>query len=125
MIDNLYRKRVSEKKRCQLFENCANFACVQFSQSLTFATIGGFVRLNIRFASLTRRAFVAGAPSQFAPWSREARRVCWTRDAICVQLHRLLDTELTNVCGDMRQECMNVCLTSAITYERLLICRDE
>lgn len=30
MIDNLYRKRVSEKKRCQLFENCANFARVQF-----------------------------------------------------------------------------------------------
>ena len=72
MIDNLYRKRVSEKKCCQLFENCANFACVQFSQSLIFATIGGFVRLNIRFASLTRRAFVAGAPNQFAPWSREA-----------------------------------------------------
>lgn len=75
MIDNLYRKRVSEKKRCQLFENCANFACVQFSQSLIFATIGGFVRLNIRFASLTRRAFVAGAPNQFAPWSREVRSV--------------------------------------------------
>ena len=56
-----------KKKRCQLFENCANFACVQFSQSLIFATIGGFVRLNIRFASLTRRAFVAGAPNQFAP----------------------------------------------------------
>ena len=72
MIDNLYRKRTSEKKRCQLFENCANFACVQFSQSLIFATIGWFVRLNIRFASLTRRAFVAGAPNQFAPWSREA-----------------------------------------------------
>lgn len=69
MIDNSYRKRVSEKKRCQLFENCANFACVQFSQSLIFATIGGFVRLNIRFAS-------AG---------------------MC-----LLDTELTNVCVDMR-----------------------
>ena len=63
---------VRRKKRCQLFENCANFACVQFSQSLIFATIGGFVRLNIRFASLTRRAFVAGAPNQFAPWSREA-----------------------------------------------------
>lgn len=63
---------VCRKKRCQLFENCANFACVQFSQSLIFATIGGFVRLNIRFASLTRRAFVAGAPNQFAPWSREA-----------------------------------------------------
>lgn len=73
MIDNLYRKRVSEKKRCQLFENCANFACVQFSQSLIFATIGGFVRLNVLFASLTRRTFVAGAPNQFAPWSREAR----------------------------------------------------
>ena len=72
MIDNLYRKRVSKKKRCQLFENCANFACVQFSQSLIFATIGGFVRLNILFASLTRRTFVAGAPNQFAPWSREA-----------------------------------------------------
>lgn len=72
MIDNLYRKRASEKKRYQLFENCANFACVQFSQSLIFATIGGFVRLNIRFASLTRRAFVAGAPNQFASWSREA-----------------------------------------------------
>lgn len=94
MIDNLYRKRVSEKKRCQLFENRANFACVQFSQSLIFATIGGFVRLNIRFASLTRRAFVAGAPNQFAPWSRETRSVfvghdgeylsaygvCWTRN---------------------------------------------
>ena len=125
MIDNLYRKRVSEKKRCQLFENCANFACVQFSQSLIFATIGGFVRLNIRFASLTRRAFVAGAPNQTAPWSREAQCVCWTRDAICVQLHCLLDTELTNVCGDMRQECMNVCSLSTITYERLFICRDE
>ena len=37
----------------------------------------------------------------------------------------LLDTELTNVCVDMRQECMNVCSLSAITYERLLICRDE
>lgn len=71
MIDNLYRKHVSEKKRCQLFENCANFACVQFSQSLIFATIGGFVRLSIRFASLTRRTFVAGAPNQFAPLSRE------------------------------------------------------
>lgn len=58
---------VCREKRCQLFENCANFACVQFSQSLIFATIGGFVRLNIRFASLTRRAFVAGAPNQFAP----------------------------------------------------------
>ena len=94
MIDNLYRKRVSEKKRCQLFENCANFACVQFSQSLIFATIGGFVRLNIRFASLTRRTFVAGAPNQTAPWSRETRSVfvghdgeyvsnyivCWTRN---------------------------------------------
>lgn len=67
MIDNLYRKYASEKKRCRLFENCANFACVQFSQSLIFATIGGFVRLNIRFASLTRRTFVAGAPNQFAP----------------------------------------------------------
>ena len=32
-----------------------------------FATNGGFVRLNIRFASLTRRAFVAGAPNQTAP----------------------------------------------------------
>lgn len=125
MIDNLYRKRVSEKKRCQLFENCANFACVQFLQSLIFATIGGFVRLNIRFASLTRRAFVAGAPNQFAPWSREGWRVCWTRWRVCVQLWCLLDTELTNVCGDMRQEFMNVCLTSAITYERLLIRRDE
>ena len=67
-IANVCRK----KKRCQLFENCANFACVQFSQSLIFATSGGFVRLNIRFASLTRRAFVAGAPNQIAPWSREA-----------------------------------------------------
>ena len=67
-IANVCRK----KKCCQLFENCANFACVQFSQSLIFATIGGFVRLNIRFASLTRRTFVAGAPNQFAPWSREA-----------------------------------------------------
>ena len=66
MIDNLYRKRVSEK-RCQLFENCANFARVQFLQSLIFATIGGFIRLNILFASLTRRTFVAGAPNQFAP----------------------------------------------------------
>lgn len=112
MIDNLYRKRVSEKKRCQLFENCANFACVQFSQSLIFATIGGFVRLNILFASLTRRTFVAGAPNQFAPWSREA--------GMC-----LFDTELTNVCVDMRQECMNICSLSTITYERLLICRDE
>lgn len=37
----------------------------------------------------------------------------------------LLDTELTNVYGDMRQECMNVFPLSAITYERLLICRDE
>lgn len=68
-IANVCRK----KKRCQLFENCANFACVQFSQSLIFATIGGFVRLNILFALLTRRAFVAGAPNQFAPWSREMR----------------------------------------------------
>lgn len=125
MIDNLYRKRVSEKKRCQLFENCANFACVQFSQSLIFATIGGFVRLNIRFASLTRRTFVAGAPNQFAPWSRGAQCVCWTHDAICVQLWCLLDTELTNVCSDARQECMNVCSLSTIIYERLLICRDE
>ena len=25
---------------------------------------------------------------------------------------RLLDTELTNVCGSMRQECMNVCSLS-------------
>ena len=81
-IANVCRK----KKRCQLFENCANFACVQFSQSLIFATIGGFVRLNIRFASLTRRTFVAGAPNQGAPWSREARHACWTRNAICVQL---------------------------------------
>ena len=38
---------------------------------------------------------------------------------------RLLDTELTNVCGDMRQEFMNVCSLSVTTYERLLICRDE
>ena len=37
----------------------------------------------------------------------------------------LLDTELTNVYGDVCQECMNVCPLSAITYERLLICRDE
>lgn len=117
-IANVCRK----KKRCQLFENCANFAYVQFSQSLIFATIGGFVRLNVLFTSLTRRTFVAGAPNQFAPWSRETRRVCWTRWRVCVQLWRLLDTELTNVCGDMRQECMNVC---TITYERLLICRDE
>ena len=84
MIDNLYRKRVSEKKRCQLFENCANFACVQFSQSLIFVTIGGFVRLNIRFASLTRRAFVAGVPNQFAPWSRKAgMRLLDTMASIC------------------------------------------
>ena len=84
MIDNLYRKRVSEKKRCQLFENCANFACVQFSQSLIVATIDGFARLNIRFASLTRRAFVAGAPNQFAPWSREVgMRLLDTMASIC------------------------------------------
>ena len=56
MIDNLYRKRASEKKRCQLFENCANFACVQFSQSLIFATIGGFVQFEcfVRFAHTAR-----------------------------------------------------------------------
>lgn len=38
---------------------------------------------------------------------------------------RLLDTELTNVFGSTRQECMNVCSLSVTTYERLLICRDE
>ena len=95
-----YIANVCRKKRCQLFENCANFARVQFSQSLIFATIGGFVRLNIRFASLTRRAFVASAPNQFAPWSREVRCVCWTRWRVCVCLWCLLDT-MASMCLPM------------------------
>lgn len=53
-------------------------------------------------------------------WRSKPNRALVKGKAAC-----LFDTELTNVCGDVRQERMNVCLTSAITYERLLICRDE
>lgn len=75
MIDNLYRKRVSEKNAA----NCSKI--VQILHAYNFRN------LNIRFASLTRRAFVAGAPNQFAPWSREA--------GMC-----LLDTQ-RNMCPPM------------------------
>ena len=125
MIDNLYRKRVSEKtlsivrKLCKfcmrtifvIFNLCNDWRICSIEYSVRFAHTARVCR----WRSKPIRALVKGN----AEW------VCWTRDAICVQLHCLLDTELTNVCIDMRQECMNVCALSVMTYERLLICRDE
>lgn len=82
------------------------------------------IEYSVRFAHTARVCRWRSKPIR-ALVKGNAECVCWTRDAICVQLWCLLDTELTNVCGDMRQECMNVCSLSVTTYERLLICRDE
>lgn len=66
------------------------------------------IEYSVRFAHTARVCRWRAKPIR-ALVKGSAECVCWTRDAISVQLHCLLDTELTNVCVDVRQECMNVC----------------
>lgn len=120
-IANVCRKKTLSivRKLCKfcmrtifaIFNLCNDWRICSIEYSVRFAHTAHVCR----WRSKPIRALVKGS----------AECVCWTRLRVCVQLRCLLDTELTNVCGDMRQECMNVCLTSAITYERLLICRDK
>lgn len=79
------------------------------------------IEYSVRFAHTARVCRWRSKPIR-ALVKGSAECVCWTRCRVCVQLWCLLDTELTNVCVDVRQECMDVC---TITYERLLICCDE
>lgn len=125
MIDNLYRKRVSEKtlsivrKLCKfcmraiftIFNLCNDWRICSIEYSVRFAHTARVCR----WRSKPNRALVKGG----------AECVCWTQWQVCVHLCCLLDTELTNVFGSMRQERMNVCSLSVTTYERLLIRRDE
>lgn len=126
MIDNLYRKRVSEKKTLSIVRKLCKF-CMRIIFAI-FNLCNDWricsIEYSVRFAHTARVCRWRSKPIR-ALVKGNAECVCRTRDAIRVQLHCLLDTELTNVCADMRQECMNVYSLSVITYERLLICRDE
>ena len=66
------------------------------------------IEYSVRFAHTARVCRWRSKPIR-ALVKGSAMRVYWTRGAICVHLCCLLDTELTNVCVDVRQECMNVC----------------
>lgn len=110
MIDNLYRKRVSEKKTLSIVRKLCKF-CMR-----TIFTIFNLcndwlicsIEYSVRFAHTARVCRWHSKPIR-ALVKGNAECVCWTRWRACVQLWCLLDTELTNVCVDMRQECMNVC----------------
>ena len=84
-----------------IFNLCNDWRICSIEYSVRFAHTARVCR----WRSKPNRALVKGS------W----RRVCWTRWRVCVQLWCLLDTELTNVCVDVRQECMNVCLLT-ISY---------
>ena len=112
MIDDLYRKRVSEKKTLSIVRKLCKFCMRTIFAIFNLCNDWRIcsIEYSVRFAHTAR----------VCRWRSKPIRALVKGSAT-----RLLDTELTNVCVDMRQECMNVCLTSAITYERLLLRRDE
>ena len=107
-IANVCRKKTLSivRKLCKfcmrtifaIFNLCNNWRICSIEYSVRFAHTAHVCR----WRSKPIRALVKG----------NAECVCWTRWRVCVQLCRLLDTELTNVCRDMRPDCMNVCSLS-------------
>ena len=104
-IANVCRKKTLSivRKLCK-FCMCTIFAIFNLCNDWRICSI----EYSVRFAHTARVCRWRSKPIR-ALVKGNVACVCWTRWRVYVHLCYLLDTELTNVCVDIRQECMNVC----------------